>query len=173
LLLLSGARDAVVPPAFAERVAKQLPNSMHVIFPESSHGNWGPPIHERDIAAVAVRALCEDGHAGAKYILTGPQSLTQRDQVHTIGDAIGRPLRFEEIPPEAARREMVNMMPASIADMLIDAWQDVEYGGLPRSGNQRPLRPQLQRSPEFRHVPSTTGWWRARRNAQVVLPERS
>lgn len=37
------------------------------------------PIHESDIAAVAVRALCEDGHAEAKYILTGPQSLTQRD----------------------------------------------------------------------------------------------
>src|SRR5262245_1141688 len=25
------------------------------------------PIHERDIAAVAVRALCENGHAGAEY----------------------------------------------------------------------------------------------------------
>ena len=87
------------------------------------------PIHERDIAAVAVHALCEDGHAGAKYILTGPQSLTQQDQVHAIGDAIGRPLRFEEIPPESARQEMMKMMPASIADMLIAAWQDVEYGG--------------------------------------------
>ena len=39
------------------------------------------PIHERDIAAVAVRALCEDGHAGAEYVLTGPQSLTQFEQV--------------------------------------------------------------------------------------------
>ena len=87
------------------------------------------PIHERDIAAVAVRALREDGHAGGKYILTGPQSLTQREQVRTIGDAIGRPLRFEEIPPEAARREMANMMPASIVDMLLDAWQNVEYAG--------------------------------------------
>lgn len=80
------------------------------------------PIHERDIAAVAVRALCEDGHAGAKYILTGPQSLAQRDQVRTIGNAIGRPLRFEEIPPEVARREMAIMMSASIADMLLDAF---------------------------------------------------
>jgi uncharacterized protein YbjT (DUF2867 family) len=87
------------------------------------------PIHEHDIAAVAVRALCEEGHAGAKYILTGPQSLTQRDQVRAIGDAISRPLRFEEIPPEAARREMANIMPASIADMLLDAWQNVEYAG--------------------------------------------
>jgi uncharacterized protein YbjT (DUF2867 family) len=80
------------------------------------------PIHERDIAAVAVRALCEDGHARAKYLLTGPQSLTQAEQVRTIGDAIGRPLNFEEIPPEAARREMTAMMSASIADMLLDAW---------------------------------------------------
>jgi uncharacterized protein YbjT (DUF2867 family) len=88
------------------------------------------PIHERDIAAVAVRALCEDRHAGVKYILTGPQSLTERDQVRTIGDAIGRPLRFEEIPPEAVRREMAAIMTASIADMLLDAWRTA--AGKPR-----------------------------------------
>src|SRR4029077_7523099 len=41
VLLISGARDSVTPPAFAERVAKQLPNSLHIVFPESSHGNFG------------------------------------------------------------------------------------------------------------------------------------
>ncbi len=40
------------------------------------------PIHERDIAAVAVRALCEEGHSGAEYVLTGPQSLSQAEQLH-------------------------------------------------------------------------------------------
>ena len=30
------------------------------------------PIHEHDIARVAVRALCENGHTGAEYVLTGP-----------------------------------------------------------------------------------------------------
>jgi uncharacterized protein YbjT (DUF2867 family) len=97
------------------------------------------PIHERDIAAVAVRALCEDGHGGAKYILTGPQSLTQRDQVLIIGDAIGRPLRFEEVPPEVARRELMKMMPTSIADMFIDAWQNVEYAGSSTIGKPAPV----------------------------------
>jgi uncharacterized protein YbjT (DUF2867 family) len=97
------------------------------------------PIHESDIAAVAVRALWEDGHAGAKYLLTGPQSLTQRDQVHTIGDAIGRPLRFDEIPPETARSEMAIMMSPSIADMLIDAWQNVEYAGSSAVGKPAPV----------------------------------
>lgn len=41
VLLFSGARDSVTPPAFAERVAKNLSNSLSVVFPESSHGNWG------------------------------------------------------------------------------------------------------------------------------------
>ena len=80
------------------------------------------PIHERDVAAVAVRALCEDGHAGAEYVLTGPQSLSQAEQVHTIGSVIGRPLRIEEISPDEARRELLVLMPAFVVNMLLDAW---------------------------------------------------
>jgi uncharacterized protein YbjT (DUF2867 family) len=53
-------------------------------------------VHERDIAAVAVSALCDEGHDGREYLLTGPASLTQREQVQVIGDAVGRSLRFEE-----------------------------------------------------------------------------
>ncbi len=41
VLLMSGNRDPVTPPSFAERVAKQLPNSLHVVFPEASHGIAG------------------------------------------------------------------------------------------------------------------------------------
>jgi len=80
------------------------------------------PIDERDIAAVAVRALCEEGHAGAEYVLTGPQSLSQLEQVSIIGRAIGRSLRIEEISPEEARRESLANMPAVVANMLLDAW---------------------------------------------------
>jgi len=80
------------------------------------------PIHEHDIAAVAVRALCDEGHGGMEYVLTGPESLTQHEQVHIIGDAIGRALRFEELSPESARQQMLTMMPASIADMLLKAY---------------------------------------------------
>jgi uncharacterized protein YbjT (DUF2867 family) len=76
------------------------------------------PIDERDVASVAVRALCEDGHAGAEYVLTGPQSLSQYEQVATIGRALGRSLRIEEIPPDEARRELAGIIPG----MLLDAW---------------------------------------------------
>jgi uncharacterized protein YbjT (DUF2867 family) len=80
------------------------------------------PIHEKDIAAVAVPALCGSGHAGAEYVLTGPQSLTQAEQVSTIGRAIGRPLRFEEISPDAWRRECLPIWPEAAMNMLLDAW---------------------------------------------------
>lgn len=64
-------------------------------------------VHERDIAAVAVRALTEDGHAGAAYELTGPQSLTQEEQVRVIGEVIGQPVRWEEATPDSARQKML------------------------------------------------------------------
>lgn len=80
------------------------------------------PIDERDIAAVAVRTLCEDKHAGAGYVLTGPESLSSAEQVAIIGDVIGRRLRFEEISPDQARRELLALMPAHIIDMLLNAW---------------------------------------------------
>ena len=81
------------------------------------------PVHERDIAAVAVRALCAEGHDGRQYVLTGPTSLTQRELLQIIGEAIGRPLRFEELSRESAREHMLAMtFPAPIADMLLDAY---------------------------------------------------
>jgi uncharacterized protein YbjT (DUF2867 family) len=80
-------------------------------------------VHERDVAAVAVRALTEDGHAGAAYPLTGPESLTQAAQVRAIGEAIGRPVRFEEIPPEAAREELLaEGLPSDMVDGMLAAW---------------------------------------------------
>lgn len=80
-------------------------------------------IHEADIAAVAVRALTEDGHAGKKYVLTGGEALTQKEQLHTIGEAIGRTLRFEELAPEAAREQMKAYLPEFVVDRLLPMWE--------------------------------------------------
>lgn len=81
------------------------------------------PIDERDIAAVAARALLDAGHAGGDYVLTGPESLSQAAQVRAIGDAIGRPLRFEELSPDEFRRETAATWPSGVAQMLLGAWQ--------------------------------------------------
>lgn len=78
-------------------------------------------IHERDVAAVAIRALVGDGHCGAKYLLTGAESLTHTEQVRIIGEAIGRQLHYVEIPREAAREALLTSWPPSLADSVLDA----------------------------------------------------
>jgi len=80
-------------------------------------------IHERDIAAVAVQALTEGGHAGAHYVLTGPRTVTQVEQVRAIGDAIGRPVRWEELAREDARDHLAEAFgDEAFADGALDAW---------------------------------------------------
>jgi uncharacterized protein YbjT (DUF2867 family) len=80
------------------------------------------PIDERDIAAVAVRTLCEDAHSGAEYVLTGPQSLSQYEQIATIGSVLGRPLRIEEMSPEAWLAQLPKFLPPFVAKYLLEAW---------------------------------------------------
>lgn len=80
------------------------------------------PIDERDIAAAAVRTLTEQGHAGMEYVLTGPQSLSQYEQIAIIADVIGRNLRIEEDSPEQARTGSMRGMPAQVVTKLLDAW---------------------------------------------------
>jgi uncharacterized protein YbjT (DUF2867 family) len=85
-------------------------------YPEA-HVN---PIHEYDMAEVAVEALITPGHRGAAYTLTGPESLTQRRQVELIAAAIGRPVRFEELTHEQARREWARTgRPPYVTDAML------------------------------------------------------
>jgi len=79
-------------------------------------------VHERDIAAVAVRALCDQRHDGQDYVVTGPESLTQREQLAIIGESVGRRLVFDEVSPDTARREVIAAWPPRVADMLLSAY---------------------------------------------------
>jgi uncharacterized protein YbjT (DUF2867 family) len=64
-------------------------------------------IHEKDVAAVAVRALLSDDLLGERPELTGPANITQADQVALIGEAIGREVRWVEVPSGLARQELL------------------------------------------------------------------
>ncbi|MEV0425626.1 NAD(P)H-binding protein [Micromonospora sp. NPDC050495] len=79
------------------------------------------PVDDRDVAAVVARTLHESGHAGGDYVLTGPESLTQAEQVRIIGDALGRRLTFEEMPPDEFRRATPEASRPAV-DMLLAAW---------------------------------------------------
>ncbi|GAA4635959.1 NAD(P)H-binding protein [Actinoallomurus vinaceus] len=82
-------------------------------------------IHEADIAAVAARVFTEDGHVGAKHILTGPDALTTAQRVQIIGEAIGRTLSFEKTPADVARERMLaDGWPPVLVDALLSGADD-------------------------------------------------
>ncbi|MGW4152442.1 NAD(P)H-binding protein [Micromonospora chersina] len=85
-------------------------------------GAASAPVHEADIAAVAVAALTEDGHSGQVYRLTGPESLTHAEQAAILGRALGRPIRYEEVPAETVRQMMSAHVPAPILDDILATW---------------------------------------------------
>ncbi|MEU7743024.1 NAD(P)H-binding protein [Nonomuraea sp. NPDC049158] len=72
-------------------------------------------IHEKDIAAVAVHVLTSAGHGGAKYVLSGPEQLSQAEQARIIGEAVGREVRWTELPLDVAREQ------------LLAAWGDARF----------------------------------------------
>jgi uncharacterized protein YbjT (DUF2867 family) len=77
-------------------------------------------IHELDLAEVAARALLCDDLLGRRLELTGPQSLSHAEQVAVIGEVIGRPLRFEEVPPSVAVQGMLrNGLPEPFVTALM------------------------------------------------------
>ncbi|NES26112.1 NAD(P)H-binding protein [Micromonospora terminaliae] len=80
-------------------------------------------VHEDDIAAVAVEALTTDRHDGQTYVLSGPQTVTQAEQVRIIGAAIGRDVRWQDVPAEAVRPMLAAAMgSAAFADAALTGW---------------------------------------------------
>jgi uncharacterized protein YbjT (DUF2867 family) len=97
-----------------ETVAVRLP------YPDAGRS----PIHERDLAAVAARALLDEGLVGATLVVTGPEALTEAQIVGTIGETLGREIRVEEISPAVARDEVLGAgLPAALADAALANWE--------------------------------------------------
>jgi uncharacterized protein YbjT (DUF2867 family) len=80
------------------------------------------PVHEADIAAVAVAALTQDGHRGQVYELTGPESLTHADQARILGEALGRPITYQELRADTAKQAMSAYVPAPVLDAILTLW---------------------------------------------------
>ena len=75
-------------------------------------------IDVRDIAEVAALVLTEPAaHAGAVYTLTGGEALTDAQSVAAISRAVGREIRYVDVPEATAVEAMTQM---GFAPSLID-----------------------------------------------------
>lgn len=110
---------------YAKNTASQWGSQIRAgdtVFSPYAASNWAA-IHERDIAEVAVRALLTDDLLGTKPVLTGPAALHQDEMIAAIGDALGRTLTYQEVPPEAA---IAGMAKAGIPERLAKGFLDMQ-----------------------------------------------
>jgi len=88
-------------------------------------------IHPDDIADVATAALLARDHDGKSLVITGPEALSYGEMAATIGSAIGKRVRFEEISDEQAYGSVVRWAgKGPYADALVDIWRAVREGRL-------------------------------------------
>jgi uncharacterized protein YbjT (DUF2867 family) len=66
-------------------------------------------VDTRDIAAVAVAALTEPGHEGKTYSITGPEVVNYDDVAAIFAEVTGKPVKYQDIPPAAAKQAMLGM----------------------------------------------------------------
>jgi uncharacterized protein YbjT (DUF2867 family) len=92
-------------------------------------------IDARDVAAVAARALTEEGHEGKVHELTGAEAISHREIAEKLSGVLGRPVEHVEVSFEDARGGMLDMgMPEWLADALGAIRSPA--GGLHRRGDE-------------------------------------
>jgi uncharacterized protein YbjT (DUF2867 family) len=76
----------------------------------------------RDVAAVAARALTEDGHAGKAYELSGPRALTYGEIAEVLSKVLGRKINHVSVSDADLKKGAVA---AGISEDYADALTDL------------------------------------------------
>lgn len=99
-------------------------------------GGFGAPIGDAPVSAVDVRdigdaaaaVLTTDGHLGRSYDLTGPEAITHARLAAAISTAIGRRVRFADVPPEQFATQLRGAMPDWQLDGLLEDYAHYRRG---------------------------------------------
>jgi uncharacterized protein YbjT (DUF2867 family) len=130
-LLASGLPVTVLRPgAFATnalgwRESIRARSTVEVPYPDAQFA----PIHQGDIAAVAQTVLASGEHVGEVLSLSGPASLTVRQQVATIAEVLGRDISLVELTRQQAFDGRPEFIPADVMESLLDTY--ARYVGRP------------------------------------------
>jgi uncharacterized protein YbjT (DUF2867 family) len=95
------------------------------------HGDGAQSVVDaRDVADAAAAVLVDPfPHAGKAYVLTGPEALTDGQMLAMISAAIGREVRYVDVPEAAARQAMQGMgMPEAMIEWLMSLNHVVKHG---------------------------------------------
>ncbi|WP_330270115.1 NAD(P)H-binding protein [Lentzea sp. NBC_00516] len=105
--------------AFGWSYSLKAGDTIDQVFPEAQVA----PVHEDDIADVAVVALTEKTLEGQTVSLSGPESLTFRQELEIIGEVLGRDLVINALSREEGEAQMSNFVPPPILASLLAQWE--------------------------------------------------
>lgn len=115
------ARTFVRPGYFATNTLRwrsiRTERVLRTAFPDATSS----PVHERDIADVAVRALLDDTHRQDAHAVLGAGPVTQREQVAAIAEALGEPVRVDEVDVDTYRAELLAELPVPLVERLLQS----------------------------------------------------
>ena len=78
----------------------------------------------RDIASIAERALTESGHEGKTYDITGPEALTHAQMAEQLSRALGKPIKYVDVPLEAFREALLSFgLPPWQAEGVVEDYE--------------------------------------------------
>ncbi|WP_030396432.1 NAD(P)H-binding protein [Kitasatospora purpeofusca] len=89
------------------------------------------PVHPEDLADIAAEALAGGSLTGSAPTLTGPESLTFREQLAVLAEALGREIVVERITRAEAEEQMGRHMPAPVVTSLLNLWEAATHGPAP------------------------------------------
>ena len=86
-------------------------------------------VDEEDVAEVAAKILTEDGHAGKKYVLTGPKAVSYPEVADALAKKLGKSVKYIDIDPAQAKQAMIGAgMPDWVAD-FVNGLRELEKSG--------------------------------------------
>ncbi|HEY1470641.1 MAG TPA: SDR family oxidoreductase [Candidatus Acidoferrum sp.] len=78
----------------------------------------------RDIAFIAERVLTESGHEGETYDITGPEALTHAKMADQLSEALGKPIKYVDVPLEAFREALLSFgLPPWQAEGVVEDYE--------------------------------------------------
>ena len=87
-------------------------------------------IDMRDVVETAAKVLTTEGHEGQTYVLTGPALLSFHDVASGLSKALGKEVKYVNVPLEAAREALIGMgISEWLAGAFCEYFENYRKGG--------------------------------------------
>ena len=93
-------------------------------------------VDSRDTAAVAVRALTEEGHEGKEYAISGPEALTFTEAAEKIGASVGKEVKYVDMADEDFKGALTGAgLPEMVAEIFTQINRNARTGTFAETTN--------------------------------------